>query len=130
MQNQIYSYVNKIFSKHQCRVRKAFSVQHCLLAVIEKWHQSLDSGGQAGFASALLPEHVQKVILKLNGITPENRTVIEDVTSTRKRDTKKLQKASKLPIVVRKKHPENKSVFSSSKSLAGMKREEEILYYS
>ena len=116
MQNQIYSYVNKIFSKHQCRVRKAFSVQHCLLAVIEKWHQSLDSGGQAGFASALLPEHVQKVILKLNGITPENRIVIEDVTSTRKRDTKKLQKASKLPIVVRKKHPENKSVFSSSKS--------------
>ena len=41
-----------------------------------------------GFAFALVPEHVQKEILKLNGITLENRImVIEDATSTRKRDT-------------------------------------------
>ena len=44
-----------------------------------------------GFAFALVPEHVQKEILKLNEITLENRIiVIEDATSTRKRDTKNL----------------------------------------
>ena len=46
MQNQIYSYLNKIFSKYQCGFQKGFSAQHCLIAMIEKWHQSLDSGGR------------------------------------------------------------------------------------
>ena len=44
-----------------------------------------------GFAFAFVPEHVQKELLKLNGITLENRIiVIANVTSTRKRDTKNL----------------------------------------
>ena len=47
MQNQIYRYLNKFFSKYQCGFRKGFSAQHCLIAMIEKWRQSLDSGGQA-----------------------------------------------------------------------------------
>ena len=47
MQNQIYLYLNKIFAKYQCDFRKGFSAQHCLIAMIEKWRQSLDSGGQA-----------------------------------------------------------------------------------
>ena len=42
-------------------------------------------------------------------------TVIEDANSTRKRDTKDLQKKSKRPLVVTNKHPENQDVFSSSK---------------
>ena len=46
MQNQIYNYLNKIFSKYQRGFWKEFSVQHCLIAMIEKWRQSLDSGGQ------------------------------------------------------------------------------------
>ena len=63
-----------------------------------------------------------KEILKLNGTTLENRIiVIEDATSARKRDTKKLQKASKRPLVVTNKHPENQDVFSSSKLSAEMK---------
>ena len=81
-----------------------------------------DMGKCKAFVFALLLEHVQKEILKLNGITLENRIiVIEDATSTRKRDTKKLQKASKRPLVVTNKHPENQDVFSSSKLSAGMK---------
>ena len=49
-----------------------------------------------GFAFALVPEHMQKEILKLNEITLESRIiVIEDETSTRKRDTKNLQKTCK-----------------------------------
>ena len=44
-------------------------------------------------------EHVQKEILKLNGVTLENRIIVmEDATSTRKRDTKNLQKTSKVPL--------------------------------
>ena len=75
-----------------------------------------------GFAFALVPEHVQKEILKLDGITLENIIIIiEDATSTRKIDTKNLQKVSKRPLVVTNKHPENQDVFSSSKLLAGMK---------
>ena len=79
-------------------------------------------GKYKGLAFALVPEHVQKEILKLNGITLENRIiVIEDATSTRKRDTKNLQKTSKRAVVVTNKHPENQDVFSSSKLSAGIK---------
>ena len=46
MQNQIYPYLNKIFSKYQCDFWKGFSAQHCVISVIEKWCQSLDSGWQ------------------------------------------------------------------------------------
>ena len=73
-----------------------------------------------GFAFALVPEYVQKEILKLNGIT-ENRIVTEDATSARKRYAKNLQKTSKRPLLVTNKHPENQDVFSSSKLSAGMK---------
>ena len=65
---------------------------------------------------------MQKEILKLNGIILQNRIiVIEDVTSTRKRDTKNLQKTSKRPLVVTNKHTGNLDAFSSSKISAGMK---------
>ena len=42
-----HEYLNKIVSKYQCGFRKGFSTQYCLVAMIEKWRQSLDSGGQA-----------------------------------------------------------------------------------
>ena len=81
-----------------------------------------NTGKCKGFAFALVPEKVQKEILKLNGITLENRIiVIEDATSTRKRDPKNLQKTSKRPLVITNKHPENEDVFSSSKLSTGMK---------
>ena len=65
---------------------------------------------------------MQKEILKLNGIILQNRIiVIEDVTSTRKRDTKNLQKTSKRPLVVTNKHTENLDAFSFSKISAEMK---------
>ena len=53
--------------------------------------QGNDNTGKCrGFAFALLPKHVQKEILKLNGITLENRIiVIENATSTKK-NLKKL----------------------------------------
>ena len=47
MLNQIYPYLNKTFSKYQGFFRKGFTAQQCLIAMIEKWCQSLNSGGQA-----------------------------------------------------------------------------------
>ena len=43
-----------------------------------------NTGKCKGFAFALVPKHVQKEVLKLKGITLENRIIaIENVTSTR-----------------------------------------------
>ena len=47
MQNQIYPYLNKTFSNYLCGFQRRFSAQQCLIAIIKKWRQSLDSGGQA-----------------------------------------------------------------------------------
>ena len=58
-----------------------------------------NTGKCKGFASALVPEHVQKEILKLNGITSENRIIfIEDATSTRKIDKKVCKKLLNVPL--------------------------------
>ena len=39
-----FVYFDNIVSKYQYGFRKGFSTQHCLLAVIEKLQESLDSG--------------------------------------------------------------------------------------
>ena len=46
--NQMYPYFDKLFSKFQCRFRKGFNAQHCLITMIEKWRRSVDGGGEAG----------------------------------------------------------------------------------
>ena len=48
MYNQIYPYFQTIFSKFQCGFRKGFNTQHCLLAMVEKWHKTLHGGGETG----------------------------------------------------------------------------------
>ena len=47
MQNQMYPYLNQIFSKYQCGFRKGYNAQHCLMAMIEKWRKFIDIGGHA-----------------------------------------------------------------------------------
>ena len=37
-----------VFSKYQCRYRKGYSAQHCLLFMIEKWKRILDYGVDFG----------------------------------------------------------------------------------
>ena len=95
MQNQIYPYLNKMFSKYQCGFRKRFSAQHCLIAMIEKWSQSLNSGGQA---SAFLTDlskafdciDHELIIAKLNanGFNNSSLTFIYSYLSERKQKTK------------------------------------------
>ena len=46
---QIYPYLSLIFSNYHYGFRKGFSAQHYFMAMIEKWCQSLDTGGHAGF---------------------------------------------------------------------------------
>ena len=48
MYNQIYPYFDTLLSKFQCGFQKGFNAQYCLLAMIEKWHKTLDKGGETG----------------------------------------------------------------------------------
>ena len=56
MHHQLKDYFEKILSKYQCGFRKGFSIQHCLLVMIEKLRKSLDSGE----ASAALSTDLSK----------------------------------------------------------------------
>ena len=50
MQNQTdISIPCQIFSNYHYGFRKGFSAQHYFMIMIEKWCQSLDTGGHAGF---------------------------------------------------------------------------------
>ena len=41
---QITIFIDPLLSKYQCGFRKGFSVQHCLLAMLEKWKNAVDKG--------------------------------------------------------------------------------------
>ena len=45
---QLETYFESILSRYQCGFRKGFSVLTTLLPMIEKWRESLDSGGNFG----------------------------------------------------------------------------------
>ena len=46
--DQIEKYFDDILSKYQCGFRKGYSAQHCLMSLIEKWKESVDSCGAFG----------------------------------------------------------------------------------
>ena len=48
MYEQIQKYFDDILSQYQCGFRKGHSAQHCLMVLIEKWKESVDSGGAFG----------------------------------------------------------------------------------
>ena len=56
MHDQLKDYFDKLLSKYQCGLRKGFSTQYCLLAMIEKLRKRLHSGG----ASAALLTDLSK----------------------------------------------------------------------
>ena len=51
--NQLETYFESILSRYQCGFRKGFSVLTTLLPMIEKWRESLDSGGNCGALSTV-----------------------------------------------------------------------------
>ena len=48
MQKQISLYIEKYLSSYLCGYRKGFNSQYALIAMIEKWKESLDNKGLAG----------------------------------------------------------------------------------
>ena len=46
--NQMQTYLDNLLSKYQCGFRKGFNAQHCLVSMIEKWKESVDSGRASG----------------------------------------------------------------------------------
>ena len=48
MQKQITAYMEEHLSQYLCGYRKGFNAQHALIALIEKWKESLDNKGYAG----------------------------------------------------------------------------------
>ena len=42
------TYINNALSKYQCGFCKGFNAQHCLVGMIEKWKESVDSDGAFG----------------------------------------------------------------------------------
>ena len=92
---RILPLLKQIFSKYQCGFRKGFSAQHCLIAMIEKWRQSLDFGGQAAAVLTDLSKAFdcidhELLIAKLNayGFDNSSLTFIYSYLSERKQRTK------------------------------------------
>ena len=44
LQKQISDFFDAILSKYQCGFRKGHGAQHCIIALPEKWHESIDRG--------------------------------------------------------------------------------------
>ena len=45
MYDELKDFFDKLLSKYQCKFRKWFTTQHCLIVMIKKLRKSLDSGG-------------------------------------------------------------------------------------
>ena len=48
MFHKMAEYFDDILSKYQCDFRKNFSLQHCLLVLIQKWKKIKDKRGTFG----------------------------------------------------------------------------------
>ena len=46
--NQLSKYFDSLLATNQCRFRKGFSLQYCLLVMLEKFKEAIDRGNQTG----------------------------------------------------------------------------------
>ena len=63
--DQIQDYFDSILSKYQCRFRRGYNAQHCLITLIEKWKKSVDNGGALGALFTDLSKAFDYLSLKL-----------------------------------------------------------------
>ena len=92
---QMSSFFENFFSKQQCGFRRGYSIQECLLALLEKWKRALDSGQMFG---ALLTDlskafdclNHELLITKLNayGFSLPALKLVHDYLANRKQRTK------------------------------------------
>ena len=92
---QIIIYTNKFLSKYQCRFRKGYNDQHCLLAMIEKWKKAVNNGSVFGaFLTDLskafdcLPHDLMIAKLNSYGFKLTALNLIHDYLAKRKQRTK------------------------------------------
>ena len=45
---QLYSFMTEFLSKYQCGFHKGYSMQHCLLVILENWKSAVDKGKSFG----------------------------------------------------------------------------------
>ena len=95
MFKQISEFFEIIFSKNQCGFRKGHSTQQCLLAMLEKWKRSVDSGKAFGALLTDLSKAFdcldhELLIAKLNayGFSLPALRLIHDYLSHRKQKTR------------------------------------------
>ena len=95
MYKQITIYIEKYLSPFLCGFRKGFNTQHALMALIEKWKQSLDEKGYAGgilmdLSKAFDTINHQLLIAKLHayGFDKSSLTLILSYLSNRWQRTK------------------------------------------
>ena len=95
MFKQISEFFENIFSKNQCGFRKGHSTQQCLLAMLEKWKRSVDSGKAFGALLTDLSKAFdcldhELLIAKLNayGFSLPALRLIHDYLSHRKQRTR------------------------------------------
>ena len=95
LSNQIQTYCDNLLSKYQCGLRKGFNAQHCLVSMIEKWKESVDSGGAFGAFMTDLSKafdclHHELLIAKLDayGFDIKSVKLIQQYLSNRKQRVK------------------------------------------
>ena len=93
--NQMQTYFDNLLSKYQCGFRKGFNAQHCLVSMIEKWKESVDSGGAFGALMTYLSKafdclHHELLIAKLDayGFDIKSVKLIQQYLSNRKQRVK------------------------------------------
>ena len=89
------TYFDNLLSKYQCGFRKGFNAQHCLVSMIEKWKESVDSGGAFGVLMSDLSKafdrlHHELLIAKLDAYCFDIKSVklIQQYLSNRKQRVK------------------------------------------
>lgn len=95
MDKQTDSYIKQFLSPFLCGYRKGYNCQYALLAMIEKWKMSLDSGGHAGgilmdLSKAFDTINHQLLIAKLHayGFSSEALEIVNDYLKNRWQRTK------------------------------------------
>ena len=92
---QVQAYFDNLLSKYQCGFRKGFNAQHCLVSMIEKWKESVDSGEVFGALMTDLSKafdclHHELLIAKLDtyGFDIKSVKLIQQYLSNRKQRVK------------------------------------------
>ena len=93
--NQMETYFDNLLSKYQCGFRKGFNAQDCVVSMIEKWKESVDSGGAFGAFMTDLSKafdclHHELLIAKLDayGFDIKSMKLIQQYLSNRKQRVK------------------------------------------